>query len=80
MCDGVCIQFLGRLGSGVSSTGITLSVGHFLQFPRSGLRAADPWTRSNTVLSQLLNCWIVIASFGELVSKERLKRILIERL
>ena len=52
MCD-----FLLRFGRGVSSTGITLSAGHFLQFPRRGLRAADPCTRSETVLSQ--NCLTV---------------------
>ena len=44
--------FLLRFGSGVSSTGITLSAGRFLQFPRRGLKATDPSTRSETVLSQ----------------------------
>ena len=49
--------FLLRFGRGVSSTCITLSAGQFLQFPRRGLRAADPCTRSETVLSQ--NCLTV---------------------
>ena len=62
-CNNNNIHFFDHLflfGNGVSSISVVL-VDLFLQFPRTGSKAADPCTLNDIVLWQ--NCWTVGLSF-----------------